>query len=107
LCSFLGYSPDHKGYQCLDLTTNRVIVSRHVVFDESSFPFQQHCPSPPPNELDFLTNEELPVAPFFSAGTPSSQPMAAAPAGLSWLAPRAPPLGFSAPLAMPSVLPAP
>jgi hypothetical protein len=38
-CVFLGYPSNHKGYRCLDLTTNRIIISRHVVFDESSFPF--------------------------------------------------------------------
>jgi hypothetical protein len=32
-CVFLGYYVDHKGYHCLDLSTNRLIGSRHVVFD--------------------------------------------------------------------------
>jgi hypothetical protein len=36
---FLGYSPHHKGYRCLDVASNRIIISRHVVFDETSFPF--------------------------------------------------------------------
>jgi len=51
LCVFLGYSPLHRGYQCLQQSTGRVFISRHVIFDESHFPFQQnHPPSPaPPN----------------------------------------------------------
>jgi hypothetical protein len=38
-CVFLGYSSLYKGYKCLDLTTNRVYIFRHVIFDEQTFPF--------------------------------------------------------------------
>jgi Reverse transcriptase (RNA-dependent DNA polymerase) len=39
-CVFLGYSSVYKGYKCLDLSTNRIYVSRHVIFDETAFPFK-------------------------------------------------------------------
>jgi hypothetical protein len=38
-CVFLGFSPHHKGYRCLDLATQRILISRHVVFYETTFPF--------------------------------------------------------------------
>ncbi|CAA7055236.1 unnamed protein product [Microthlaspi erraticum] len=37
-CLFLGYPSQHRGYRCLDLKTNKIIISRHVHFDEEKFP---------------------------------------------------------------------
>jgi hypothetical protein len=51
-CIFLGYSSEYKGYQCLDLTTIHMLVSQHIIFDESSFPFASS--GPPPDDLDSL-----------------------------------------------------
>jgi histone deacetylase 1/2 len=36
---FLGYSSSHLGYHCLDLTSQRIYVSRHVYFHEDIFSF--------------------------------------------------------------------
>jgi hypothetical protein len=40
-CIFLGYAPQQKGYRCLHIPTNRIWISRHVVFDENRFPFRE------------------------------------------------------------------
>ena len=48
-CVLLGYSTNYKGYRCLNLSTNRIIVSRHVVFNEADFSFS--ASSPLTNEL--------------------------------------------------------
>jgi hypothetical protein len=40
-CVFLGYSSQHKGYRCLDPTISRVYISRHVIFNETIFPYKQ------------------------------------------------------------------
>jgi hypothetical protein len=58
-CVFLGYSSDHKGYRCLDLTTNRLLISRHIIFNKSSFPFASS--DPPPDDLDSLFSSSLAV----------------------------------------------
>ncbi|KAF7151838.1 hypothetical protein RHSIM_Rhsim02G0220400 [Rhododendron simsii] len=38
-CIFMGYSVKHKGYKCFAPSLGRTYISRHVVFDESCFPF--------------------------------------------------------------------
>ncbi|KAJ9543577.1 hypothetical protein OSB04_023284 [Centaurea solstitialis] len=52
-CVFLGYPINHRGYRCLDLSTRKIIISRHVVFNETIFPFGSMTPSSPPS-YDFL-----------------------------------------------------
>jgi hypothetical protein len=65
LCVFLGYSPHHKGYLCFDRQSNRTIISRHEVFDETSFPFSEDSNPPTPVAFDFLDDYSNPVtAPF-------------------------------------------
>lgn len=60
-CVFLGYSSLHKGYKCLHIATNRVYISRDVVFDENVFPFSQHTPpnTPPPTITSLLQSDQL------------------------------------------------
>jgi hypothetical protein len=36
---FIGNPQEHKGYGYLDLASNWIIITRHVLFDESPFPF--------------------------------------------------------------------
>ncbi|GKV37564.1 hypothetical protein SLEP1_g45583 [Rubroshorea leprosula] len=40
LCVFLRYPTHHKGYCCFDLATNKIVLLRHVVFVENSFPYK-------------------------------------------------------------------
>jgi hypothetical protein len=57
-CVFLGYSADHKGHRCLDLNTNNIVVSQHVVFEEVTFPF---AASPRlTNDLDIFLQDDAP-----------------------------------------------
>jgi hypothetical protein len=63
LCIFLGYSTHHKGYWCLDLASNRIIISRHVIFDESTFPFAAESATLAVADLEFLDADHDSVLP--------------------------------------------
>lgn len=39
-CTFLGYANGFKGHKCLD-KNGKVIISRHVIFNEYEFPFDK------------------------------------------------------------------
>lgn len=41
-CVFLGYDSTTKGYRCLDWKIGRLYVSRHIVFNENTFPFNNN-----------------------------------------------------------------
>ncbi|KAM0012969.1 putative RNA-directed DNA polymerase [Helianthus debilis subsp. tardiflorus] len=64
-CVFLGYSPFHHGYRCLDIATERVYIARYVRFNEHVFPFNPPTPSPIPNSPPFISifPEPLPIIP--------------------------------------------
>jgi hypothetical protein len=67
---FIGYSQDHKGYCCLNLSTNRVVISRHIIFYEAYFPFvaSPHLT----NDYKFLSEMDSMLSPIgtrLGAGT--------------------------------------
>jgi hypothetical protein len=84
VCIFLGYLSEHMGYQCLDLASNRLIILRHVTFDEASFPFVEIF-APPSSAFDFLSDMDCVPLPIGSSSFTSASPGVgvAAPAGLT------------------------
>jgi hypothetical protein len=56
---FLGYPSNYRGYKCLDMTTNKTIICRHVLFDESAFPYAK-LHTPQSTTYNFLDNDLSP-----------------------------------------------
>lgn len=42
---FIGYNEKHKGYHCLHPPSGRVYISRHVLFEEKTFPYKKEYQS--------------------------------------------------------------
>ena len=79
-CVFLGYPRNHRGYRCLDLATNKMIISRHVIFNEQQFPLAQtqnvsptsYEPSPLFNSFFYRTSPAPLINVESTASAPSS-----------------------------------
>jgi histone deacetylase 1/2 len=69
-CIFLGYSPHNKSYRCMDLATHRILISRHVVFDDSNFPYASLQP-PSTATYEFLDDAQTIVVPPSVPHTPT------------------------------------
>ncbi|GKB27818.1 ribonuclease H-like domain-containing protein [Tanacetum coccineum] len=62
---YLGQASNHRGYRCLDLKTNKIIISCHVTFNETVFPYGSTQPALPPTYtfLDDIPDIILPAIP--------------------------------------------
>ncbi|PKU66893.1 Retrovirus-related Pol polyprotein from transposon TNT 1-94 [Dendrobium catenatum] len=72
-CIFVGYSPSHKGYKCINIHTGKIHISRHVVFHEHIFPH----PIPPSSTLNPLpttSNSPLTLIPISTISAPPHNP---------------------------------
>nr|GEZ50522.1 hypothetical protein [Tanacetum cinerariifolium] len=73
-CVFLGYSPSHHAYRCLDISTERLYITRHVRFNEAQCPFDiPKTASPPISKTSPHYSSESPyVIPTTDHPSPSS-----------------------------------
>jgi hypothetical protein len=62
-CIFLGYN--YAGYKCLDPVTKQIYLSRHVIFDESSFPAKEKDTSRLPSKIN-AQGDSSPLLPIFN-----------------------------------------
>jgi hypothetical protein len=61
---FIGYSSTHKGYYCLHIPINKTYISRHVIFNETVFPFAQLPSTPSSNSQSIQYSNTIIILPF-------------------------------------------
>ena len=59
-CVFLGFSSQHHASKCLDISNNKIYLSRYVTYHETTFPFQTHLSNPPSNLGSLFSSNRLP-----------------------------------------------
>ncbi|GJW33715.1 ribonuclease H-like domain-containing protein [Tanacetum coccineum] len=78
---FLRHVPIIFGYRCLDLNTNKIIISRHVTFDETVFPFPSTKSTTTPYRCVCFWTDSIPfstiirTAPITPVPTPVHTPL--------------------------------
>lgn len=74
-CVFIGYSSTHKGFRCLDPSTNRICITRHARFDEASFPFKGITTPTDLTDLVLSTFlDDTSILPFTPTDPPTASP---------------------------------
>ncbi|KAL6322818.1 hypothetical protein AAG906_020818 [Vitis piasezkii] len=76
-CTFIGYSFKHKGYLCLNMSTGKIHISRHVIFYELDFPFAKSSTVQPPcrvSHFHCVIPLAVPTTPISSLLPSSSSP---------------------------------
>ena len=83
-CIFLGYSSIHLGYRCLSLSSNKLFISRDVIFEESIFPYSHSSTSSENTSTGLLGTHPTPLSiamkPYvqntpISTSTPATEPI--------------------------------
>ncbi|RVW22302.1 Retrovirus-related Pol polyprotein from transposon RE1 [Vitis vinifera] len=86
-CLFIltGYSSHQNGYRCLDPVTQKVIISRHVVFNENTFPAKDGLQST--ELLPVVSSQDSPDSPLESLPIPTSPHISTLPSPIPGPAP--------------------
>nr|GEV26335.1 ribonuclease H-like domain-containing protein [Tanacetum cinerariifolium] len=109
---FLRHAANHFGYRCLDLNTNKIIISRHVTFDETLFSFPS-TKSITTHSYDFLDDSTdlisiiIRTAPITPVSAPVHTPQVDVPTPPTPPIPPPPPTPQSVPQIIPEHTPAP
>ena len=61
-CIFMGYILSQNAYLCFEQTTKKIFTSRHVIFHESTFPFQQSGHNTAPSSPSVEQCSSVPIS---------------------------------------------